>query len=83
MLDRRGPRAVMTVCSVLPGASSSHVQLLLGTGLCGALTTCSTSSYETLRPAEDRAKFFAAANAVSLPPGAVKRRTDGVETHLV
>jgi CrcB protein len=43
---------------------SAHVQLLLGTGLCGALTTYSTFSYETLRLAEDGAGFFAAANVV-------------------
>ncbi|MFB0616212.1 fluoride efflux transporter CrcB [Streptomyces sp. AGS-58] len=50
--------------AVVAGAASSQVQLLLGTGLCGALTTYSTFSYETLRLAEDGAKFFAAANAV-------------------
>jgi CrcB protein len=47
------------------GAASSHVQLLLGTGLCGALTTYSTFSYETLRLAEDGAALYAAANAVA------------------
>ncbi|NBM20842.1 fluoride efflux transporter CrcB [Streptomyces sp. GC420] len=36
---------------------------LLGTGLCGALTTYSTFSYETLRLAERGWKFLAAANA--------------------
>ncbi|MFF9350816.1 fluoride efflux transporter CrcB [Streptomyces sp. NPDC014734] len=44
------------------GAASSHTQLLLGTGLCGALTTYSTFSYETLRLAEDGARFYAAIN---------------------
>ncbi|MPY51339.1 fluoride efflux transporter CrcB [Streptomyces acidicola] len=51
--------------AVLAGAASSDVQLLLGTGLCGALTTYSTFSYETLRLAEDGARFFAVANAVA------------------
>ncbi|MCX5342451.1 fluoride efflux transporter CrcB [Streptomyces atratus] len=51
--------------AVAAGAASSHLQLLLGTGLCGALTTYSTFSYETLRLAEDGAKFFAAANVVA------------------
>ncbi|MFE7351740.1 fluoride efflux transporter CrcB [Streptomyces sp. NPDC057543] len=44
------------------GAASSDVQLLVGTGLCGALSTYSTFSYETLRLAEDGARFYAAAN---------------------
>ncbi|MEU9200793.1 fluoride efflux transporter CrcB [Streptomyces sp. NPDC048332] len=47
------------------GAASSHLQLLLGTGLCGALTTYSTFSYETLRLAESGARLYAAANAVA------------------
>ncbi|CAL9361930.1 fluoride efflux transporter CrcB [Streptomyces sp. enrichment culture] len=45
------------------GAAGSHTQLLLGTGLCGALTTYSTFSYETLRLAEDGARAYALANA--------------------
>ncbi|MFF7639843.1 fluoride efflux transporter CrcB [Streptomyces canus] len=51
--------------AVTAGGASSNVQLLLGTGLCGALTTYSTLSYETLRLAEEGARFFAAANAVA------------------
>lgn len=51
--------------AVTAGAASSPVQLLLGTGLCGALTTYSTFSYETLRLAEDGARFYAAANVVA------------------
>ena len=47
------------------GAASSHLQLLLGTGLCGALSTYSTFSYETLRLAEDGARFYAAVNVVA------------------
>ena len=46
------------------GAASAHLQLLIGTGLCGALTTYSTFSYETLRLAEEGAGFYAAANVV-------------------
>ncbi|MFG2651646.1 fluoride efflux transporter CrcB [Streptomyces sp. NPDC048436] len=51
--------------AVVAGAASSQTQLLLGTGLCGALTTYSTFSYETLRLTEDGARFFAAANVAA------------------
>ncbi|GGY51450.1 fluoride efflux transporter CrcB [Streptomyces omiyaensis] len=47
------------------GAASESLRLLLGTGLCGALTTYSTFSYETLRLAETGARFLAAANVVA------------------
>ncbi|MEV0041342.1 fluoride efflux transporter CrcB [Streptomyces sp. NPDC050804] len=51
--------------AVTAGAASSPARLFIGTGLCGALTTYSTFSYETLRLAEDGARFYAAANAVA------------------
>jgi CrcB protein len=50
--------------AVAAGAASSRLQLLLGTGLCGALTTYSTFSYETLRLAETGAGRYAVANVV-------------------
>ena len=45
----------------VPGA----VMDLLGTGLCGALTTYSTFGYETIRLIEDRARFYALTNVVA------------------
>ncbi|MGW2083886.1 fluoride efflux transporter CrcB [Streptomyces sp. NPDC001880] len=50
--------------AVAAGAASSHLHLLIGTGLCGALTTYSTFGYETLRLAEGGAKSYAVANVV-------------------
>lgn len=46
------------------GAVSGSSIALLGTGLCGALTTYSTFGYETLRLAKDGARLYAALNAV-------------------
>ncbi|MEV0115837.1 fluoride efflux transporter CrcB [Streptomyces sp. NPDC050844] len=51
--------------AVVAGAAASQLQLFLGTGLCGALTTYSTFSYETLRLAEGGARFYAAANVLA------------------
>ncbi|MES4889677.1 fluoride efflux transporter CrcB [Streptomyces sp. NPDC096012] len=51
--------------AALSGAVSQNIQLLLGTGLCGALTTYSTFSYETLNLSEAGARFLAAANVVA------------------
>ncbi|MFI7056618.1 fluoride efflux transporter CrcB [Streptosporangium canum] len=51
--------------AVLAGAVGDAAQPLLGTGLCGALTTYSTFSYETLRLAEAGALFLAVANVAA------------------
>ncbi|MFJ3670806.1 fluoride efflux transporter CrcB [Streptomyces sp. NPDC090106] len=50
------------VLGLLTGAAGPDLRLLLGTGLCGALTTYSTFSYETLRLAETGAGLYALAN---------------------
>jgi CrcB protein len=41
------------------------VMALLGTGLCGALTTYSTFGYETVRLLQDRARLFAFLNVAA------------------
>jgi fluoride exporter len=51
--------------AVTAGGVSPQVQLAIGTGFCGALSTYSTFSFETLRLLEGDARFFAAANIVA------------------
>jgi CrcB protein len=52
------------VLGLLTGVSSAHAQLLLATGLCGALTTYSTFSYETLKLYESGARLQAGLNVL-------------------
>ncbi|MER8042879.1 fluoride efflux transporter CrcB [Streptomyces sp. NPDC094032] len=49
---------------LLTGVASTRAGLLLGTGLCGALTTYSTFSYETLKLYESGARSYAVANVL-------------------
>jgi CrcB protein len=56
------------ILGVLTGAATAvpgPVTQLLGTGLCGALTTYSTFSFETIRLIEERARFYAVVNVVA------------------
>jgi CrcB protein len=53
---------LVLVLEVLP--PTTYLRPLVGTGFCGALTTYSTFSFETLRLAEDGAGFYAVANVV-------------------
>ena len=47
------------------GALPRPVLALLGTGLCGALTTYSTFGFEAIRLAEQRARFYAVVYVVA------------------
>lgn len=65
-----GTLAVNVAGSLLLGflaglPASDGVLALAGTGFCGALTTYSTFSYETLRLIQDGARLYAALNVLA------------------
>ncbi|AWW41080.1 MULTISPECIES: fluoride efflux transporter CrcB [Streptomyces] len=51
--------------AIAEGAVDSRLRLFLGTGLCGALTTYSTFSYETLRLFEEGERRYAVMNVIA------------------
>lgn len=55
--------AVLGFLAALPAGGG--VMAFAGTGFCGALTTYSTLGYETVRLAEEGARFHAVANAAA------------------
>lgn len=54
---------VLGLLAALPAGGG--VMAFAGTGLCGALSTYSTFGYETVRLAEDGARFYALLNAAA------------------
>lgn len=64
-----GTLAVNVVASLILGVVTGvaahldpNVLALIGTGFCGALSTYSTFSYETMRLTQEGARFYAVAN---------------------
>lgn len=55
---------VLGILTGLVVLTPGYLQTLVGTGLCGALTTFSTFGYETVRLFSSRARSYAVANVI-------------------
>jgi CrcB protein len=60
-----GSLVLGVIAALVTGTAPPWVFPLVGTGFCGALTTFSTFSYETVRLAEEGSVSKAAANAIA------------------
>jgi fluoride exporter len=90
--DSLFPWGTLTVnvvgCLILGGLAGftapAPVLAFVGTGFCGALTTYSTFSYETLRLVEEKSYFYAAANVtVSIVAGLGAALTGYTTIHAI
>ena len=62
--SRAVSRNTVLVGGATAGAVPGSLTALLGTGVCGALTTYSTFGYETVRLVQERARLYAVLNVV-------------------
>ncbi|HEY8472667.1 MAG TPA: fluoride efflux transporter CrcB [Natronosporangium sp.] len=79
IVNTAGSVVLGLLTGALLGTGAAHpLRLLVGVGFCGALTTYSTFSYETLRLAEERSYGYAVTNAVASVAAALGAAFAGV-----